>query len=373
MKPPLWPLTAATLILILFAASAAPLAAETKLPIKVGVITPMTGEFASWGEGIRRSIELFTKSRTGTFSFVFEDEGNCQAKEAVSAYRKLSAQGIHFMILGCLSGTKAILPIAKKDSVLLFSAGLLDDEVFKQTDQLINLATQISTESISLAQRVHARGLDRVAIIHWIDDFANEFATTLAKALTRNGISVVANEGVDPKERDYRSLLIRLKKSNPGAICFNIGQDQQEILLRQISELGIKVPIFSNYVFENPAALKMAALASEVEYSFPVGSAEGATAKETFDQEYTSHFGPGNTPTPNSYFVWDGLLLLENARAKCGSTDPSCVANYFRSVEQFSGVSGIVSFHADGSNDRPYGIKKVVNNQFVWLAPAPAH
>ncbi len=345
-------------------AAAAP---EAKAPVRVGVLLPLTGEFASWGEGIRRAIELTAETEPSRFSFQFEDEGNCEAQRSVSGFQKLRSSGVSFFIVGCLAGTKAILPIAKRQQVLLLSVGLLDDRAFTETSQLINLATQLSTESRYLAARVASRGFKRPAIIHWEDPFSNEFAETLAAELTNRGAKVVTQEAVDPKDTDYRAVLLRIKKTNPDTICFNVGQDQQGILLRQARALGIRVPIFSNYVFETATALTLGQLSTDVEYSFPLNSADGSPEKTKFDQLFESRFGAGAHPTPNSYFVRDGLTLLDKALLKCPGAEPICVGDYFKSTTHFLGLSGDISFRSNGSNDRPYGIKKIENNQFVWV------
>ena len=334
-------------------------------PVQIGVLLPLSGEFAAWGEGIRRAIELVAETEPSRFSFQFEDEGNCEAQKAVRGYRKLSSSGIRFFIVGCLAGTKAILPIAKRQQALLLSVGLLDDRTFAETTQLINLATQLSTESGYLAARIASRGFKRPAIIHWQDSFSNEFAETLAAELTNRGAKVVAQEAVDPKNTDYRTVLLRVKTANADTICFNVGQDQQGILLRQARDLGIGVPIFTNYVFETATALTLGSLNTDVEYSFPLNSAEGLPEKAKFDQLFETRYGAGTRPTPNSYFVRDGLSLLDKALLKCAVTDPACVGQYFKSTTHFLGLSGNVSFRADGSNDRPYGIKKVQKNRFV--------
>lgn len=341
-------------------------AAEEAGAVKVGVILPLSGEFAAWGEGIRRGIQLFADTKKRTFKFDFQDEGNCQAQKALSAYRRFIGDGIKYVIVGCLAGTKAILPVAKNKDVVLFSVGLLDDAAFKQTDKLINLATQLSTESYYLAHRVAQQGFKRVAIVHWIDAFSEEFAATLRNTLAQLDVEVVSQNGVDPKDRDYRSLLLRIKTSKPDAICYNIGQDQQEVLLRQIRQLGLNLAVFSNYVFETPPVLKLGNLTSNVEYSFPLNSAEGTPEKIEYDKRFSARFGASSTPIANTYFVRDGLVLLETAVSKCGSGSADCVNKFFKNTSGFEGLSGEVSFRPDGSNMRPYGIKRIKNGEFIW-------
>ncbi len=340
--------------------------AETPPPVKIGVLLPLTGEFAAWGEGVRRAIEFVGDRTSNLFTFEFEDEGNCEPQKSVAGFQKFSMTGLRYVIVGCLAGTKAILPIANRQNVLLLSVGLLDDGIFSQTSRLVNLATQLSTESTYLAAHVSARGLKRPAVIHWDDPFSNEFASTLVSALAQRGIVAVDNQAVNPKDMDYRSLLLRIVQQKPDAICLNMGQDQQGIILKQMRALKIDVPIFTNYVFETPAALSLGALSNNVEYSFPLNTAESSSEKAQFDREFKRRFSA--EPTANSYFARDGLVLLTEAFQKCDSADVDCVGAFFKSKSTFSGLSGVVSFHSNGSNDRPYGIKKIEHGNFVWVS-----
>ncbi len=353
--------------LILIGICSVPLSfAEAPRTTKIGVLLPLTGEFAAWGEGIRRAIQLVEDRFANLFAFQFEDEGNCEPQKSVAGFQKFITDGVQYAIVGCLAGTKAVLPIAKRHEILLLSVGLLDDNIFSQTSQLVNLATQLSTESRYLAAHVSSKGFKRPAIIHWDDPFSNEFASTLVSEFAMRGVTVVDHQAVNPKDMDYRTLLLRIAQQKPDAICFNMGQDQQGIILKQMRTLKIDVPVFTNYVFETPSALTLGILSNNVEYSFPLNSAELSPEKAQFDQEFQSRFGVA--PTANSYFVCDGLVLLENAFKKCGPIDVSCVGDFFKSTTKFAGLSGAVSFHSNGSNDRPYGIKKVENGKFVWVS-----
>src|SRR5688572_16416227 len=67
-------------------------AEETDFLPRIGVILPMTGEFAPYGDKIRKAIEGKLK---GSATLIFEDEG-CDPLLAVKAYQKLSnADGIN--------------------------------------------------------------------------------------------------------------------------------------------------------------------------------------------------------------------------------------------------------------------------------------
>jgi branched-chain amino acid transport system substrate-binding protein len=346
-----------------------PAAAEApRSATRIGVILPLTGEYASWSQSIRRAFELIAPQFQKRFSFQFEDEGNCEPARTVSVFQKLKSSGIKFIFVGCLSGTKAILPIANRSEVLLLSLGLVDDAAFQQTTKLINLATQLSTESGYLARHILNRNFKKVAIIHWEDAFSDEFARTLKNSLEKGGAGPVSEHAVQSADNDFRAILLRIKEEKPDAICTNVGEQQQAVLLRQIRQSGITIPVLSNYPFEAEPTLAVGGPFVEgVEYSFPLNSAENNPEKIAFDKEFSKQFGDDAKPTPNSYFARDGVILLNNAFSQCSSEDPECVSKYFRSLTNFNGFSGAVSFLPNGSNIRPYGIKKVDQGKFVWL------
>ena len=366
------------IIIGLFASSLFAIAAVAQPPIPgqvnlIGVILPLTGEYASWGQSIRRTFELLAPQFEKQFAFQFEDEGNCEPTKSVTAFQKLKSNDIQFMFLGCLAGTKAILPIANKSDVLLFSLGLVDDAAFKQSTKLINLATQLSTESGYLGKHVLSKNPKSVAIIHWQDAFSEEFATTLEKTLRSGGVETVSQHPVESMGNDFRSVLLRIKADHPDAICENVGEQQQSILLRQIREIGITAPVFSNYAFEAaPTLLAAGKFAEGIEYTFPLNSAEGTAPKIAFDKKFAEQFGGDAIPTPNSYFARDGIFLLNEAIQDLTSNPIEIkftekVAKYLLSLRHYEGLSGEISFLPDGSNIRPYGIKKIENGKPIWI------
>src|SRR5438552_3515115 len=94
--------------------------------VRVGVILPLTGATAVWGEGIKRGIELANAEHPNAFKFIYEDEKFCDSKQAVMAAQKLiEIDSVKFLVTGCLNGSKAVAPIAERAGIPILSAGLL--------------------------------------------------------------------------------------------------------------------------------------------------------------------------------------------------------------------------------------------------------
>src|SRR3989344_8762822 len=92
--------------------------ASVSEPIKIGVVAPLTGPVADYGEEIRKGI-ISANIASSSIQFVFEDD-KCDPKEAVSAFKKLTEfEKVQFIIgPACGSPQEAIVPLLKNKSIL---------------------------------------------------------------------------------------------------------------------------------------------------------------------------------------------------------------------------------------------------------------
>jgi len=96
-------------------------------PTKIGVILPLTGELALFGEKVRRGIELAASDGQGEFDLIFEDSASSPVK-AVTAFQKLtSIDSVKFIIGPAGPGeTLAVAPLAVRKRVTLIAISLCD-------------------------------------------------------------------------------------------------------------------------------------------------------------------------------------------------------------------------------------------------------
>lgn len=333
-------------------------------PVKIGVVLPLTGEYGTWGERVRQGLELALEDTKHPFALDFQDEGNCDSKTTLGAVTKfLSVDGLKIVFMGCLAGTKAVGPIALREGALLLSTGLLDDEVYAKKYPVVNLATQLSTESRFLAAHIAKKGARKVALLHWPDAFGEEFARSLARELKDRGIEVPFSDSSLTMGADFRSVILRIRQTGADAVATNLGDAQIQSFMKQLKETQVSLQVFSNYVVETNTA--PTELLNGIEYTYPVNASENAADKLKFDARFAARF-KGEQPSANTYFAYDGLVALDMALDACKVTDTSCIRSYFLD-QVHTGLSGAVHFLPDGSNLRPFGAKRVEKSGFVWL------
>jgi len=335
--------------------------------IKIGFIAPLTGPFADWGESIKNGLDLALEDTNHKFEVEYQDSA-CDTKETVSIARKFfDIDNIRIVIgPGCVTGLRAIAPIADEKNALLFSTGLLDDNIFEEYNSVINLATQISTEAKYMAKYMKSKGIKKVAIVYGTDYFGQEYGSRLPELLNEEEIEVTSINSSDLNTEDFRTIILKVMKGNPDVVFIYQGEFQIGLFVKQLRELGYSIPVYSYYGVEAQSVIAAGGEALEdLVYTYPYNSVEESEEKETFENRYIERYN--KIPTATSHFVYDGLLLIDKALDNCDAKDTNCIKNFFTNLGEYNGISGYMLFGEDGSLTREFGIKKIENGKFIWV------
>ncbi len=337
----------------------------------IGVIIPLTGGWSSWGEKIRQSLELGQPQLQHKVEFIFEDEGNCEVVKGLTAAQSILAKGAKTLIVGCVSTTQALLGEAKRKDLLLISAGLLIRKSYATEARVLNFATQVGTEAKYLAEYIKKQGYMSVAIIRANESFGEELGAVLTDNLKKLDIKVVFDDSDAYTTNDFKPAVLNIKRLKPDILIINLDEAKQSALIKALTEAKVQIPLLSSYGLESniqdPNSIKYL---EGVTYTYPVNISEKSPEKLKFDQDFSARYN-GSIPNANSYFVYDGMQIFDQALGSCSAEDTACLHNFFTTRGEVVGISGQFKFNADGSNDRPYKIKRVVNGKFTWLDDLP--
>ncbi len=338
-------------------------------PIRVGAIVPLTGAVAPWGERVRIGLETANEMQGHPFRITFEDEGACEAKKALAAYRKLVlVDKVQIIFLSCLSGTEAIVPVAAKDSVILLSLGLLNERVLKSGARLVNLATEIGTEAESLAEYVAREKPGSLAGIFFADAFGQEFSRILNDRLRSAGFPFVKTDEADPQIQTFKPLILQWKQRKVDVLVTTLADKQQVVLLKEMKELGFKPRIISSYTLECFAPAREDRILFEgIKYTHPVNSSENSPTQSEFKNALVLREQPNQSTNINAFFAYDGLKFLSAGLSNCGNDNAACLYEYFINLGLRHGVSGEMFFEKSGALSRPYGLKVVSSGEFTWV------
>src|SRR3989344_8363801 len=145
--------------------------ASVSEPIKIGVIAPLSGPVADYGEEIRQGVLAATG--TSTVQLLFEDD-KCDPKEAASTFQKLTEFNKIKFIIGpaCGSPQEAIVPLLKDKNGLTIVPAAASSALYQLSgNNFYNIQYSLEDESKFIAEQMFARGYDKVALVSYGNAF----------------------------------------------------------------------------------------------------------------------------------------------------------------------------------------------------------
>ncbi len=246
----LWGLLVALSFFLVWGARPAP-AAET---IKVGIVLPLTGKMAKFGEMEKQSFEMALEEINAAggingkkLELLIEDTtGRPEVGRSVA--EKLITKDKVVMIGGGYSSsvTYAVAGVCQQNQVpFLVNTGSADKITSSGWDYIYRLNPPVSKYASaveSLLQEVIKP--KTVAILHENSLFGSKGAKSFAKLCKKLGYQVVLKEGYENGGIDYKPVLIKVKQKNPDVIYMISYVMDASLLMKQAKELKLTPKMF---------------------------------------------------------------------------------------------------------------------------------
>lgn len=347
---------------------------EEKKVVKIGAILPLTGDAAKYGEAAKKGMDLAVEEINGKGGILGKrleidyEDSQANASNAVSAFRKLiDIQHIKF-VLGPLSSTDvlAVAPIANKDKVIIFTPTASAPQITYAGDYIFrNVMSDLYDGQAMAAYAIKEMRKKTSAIFYINNDFGIGLKNSFKEQFEKMGGKIVLEISFERGEDDYRSQITKIKDTHPDVV-FLVGQAEMAEILREMKEMGLKLPIVSFSMFEDPDILKVAGDAAEgVVYTYRVFDPNGKNpAIKHFVEGYEKKYS--TQPDIFAGLSYDATRILALALKK-GNFEVERVKEAIYGIKDFPGVVGKTSFDKNGDVKKSIGIKKIENGKFVWV------
>ncbi|MEK7579434.1 MAG: ABC transporter substrate-binding protein [Patescibacteria group bacterium] len=339
-------------------------------PIKIGFISPLTGDAAVYGEPARNTVELAVEEINAAggingqqIQLVYEDD-ECTGPTAVSAVQKLVDVDKVQIILGsmCSGATIPSVPIAAKSGVTIFSFGASSPDLTGISKFFARDYPSDATQGKVLAELANKQGWQTVAVIQEQTEYATGLYGAFDESFKLLGGKTL-NEAFPTNTSDFRSILTKLKDQNPDALFLSVQTAASgERILKQLGELNWKPKLLLSDSFagdsvtiKNNAVSLEGAYAAEFIPDLSNLKLQNLVTSYTtkYNVEEVPYLGYMATTYDAVYLVRDGLIA--------GGNDGEKFAEWIRTVKGWQGASGVVTMEESG--DRSSGHKaEVVKN-----------
>jgi branched-chain amino acid transport system substrate-binding protein len=322
----------AAAMLLVVSVSGGAFAADT---IKVGVLLPLTGSQAKFGEIEKRSYEMAAEEINakggvkGTkIELLFEDDTG-KPDVGRSGMEKLISRDKVPVITGGYSSsvTAAAAPVAQQFKVpFVICTGSADDVTEKGYDYVFRInppASEYPNAVKSFLQEV-GKDVKTVALLYENSAFGQSSSKSFEEDTKELGLKIVVKEGYQAGAIDFKPVLTKVKAANPDMIYMVSYVMDASLLMRQSKELHINPKMFvgGGAGFTLPEFAKSAGDAADGVYSatlwvdtlpFPGAKQYSANFKKKYGSETEYH---GAEAYAAMYVVADALTRAKSITPK---------------------------------------------------------
>ena len=340
--------------------------------IKIGVVLPLTGDGAAYGQKEKEGVELAIDeiNNSGGINGVkltgkYEDSQGAPGP-AVSATQKLITQDKVKIIIGDAfsSPTLAMVPITDKNKIILMSPSASSPKLSGASQYFFRIWPSDIAEGSQMAEIAMGRmKLRSFATLTGNNEYAQGLRGVFETTVTKNGGKILVSEIYNEGDKDFRSQLTKIKSASPDAIYLAGYYKEFALILKQAREIGIKSQFLSCGTFHEPEIIKIAGKAAEgvvfVQPYFDRKSPDPAIQKFVlnYEKKFNSEAG---VYAAHSY---DAMMTLGEAM-KIGYKNTDMIRDNLLKLKDYSGATGKITFITGGDVIKTARVMTVKNGQF---------
>lgn len=321
-------------------------------PIKIGFVGPLSGDSTSYGVSIKNSVDLAIKDlRTqGKLINIIYEDSKCDSDTAKGSIIKLiNVDKVKVIVGGVCSGeTLAMSEIAEKNKIVLFSPSASSPDLTGAGSFVFRNIPSDSYGGYVLGEGLGPQYKD-VAIVSESTEHSQALRRYFLEKISEYNTHVSVDEMFSPDEKDFRSIVSKIKNSKAEAIIINPQTENSGgLLVKAVRDAKIKLPIFAHMIPNGPKFLEVAGKSAEgiVFTDLPNLNYDNVRVK-AFLEDYKKTFG--NTSGSEFYMAasYDVVNILTQAVEKV-SYDPVKIRDYLYNLPEYDGLLGKYSFDLNG-------------------------
>lgn len=321
----------------------------------IGIPAPLSGGGAEYGQFIRQGATLAAEEwnkKMEDYPFKIKlrfEDGQGVPAETRNAAEKLIVRDKVDVITGAFnsSATLAILLLAQRNNVPMVVGLSTADVITEQNNPYVFRLASSNTElSSRLCEFIVQKQKPKtIAFIYEKTDFGTNLAATVRERLEKEGVIIIAYEGVNQHEADFLSLISRLKNLNPEMVFLGILTDSAIPFLRQARSAGFQARWVNAVSLSNPNFLYDAGQLADgfvgiTHFESSIAESKGKEFVENFIKKY------GYKPTHYSAVYYDLIMVIADAAVR-GGVSREGIWDALKDTD-YEGITGRVNFNHNG-------------------------
>jgi branched-chain amino acid transport system substrate-binding protein len=331
------------------------LASIARADIVIGLIAPLTGPVAAYGEQVKNGAQVAVDEINKKGGILGEkvvlkladDAG--EPKQGVSAANQLVGDGIKFVVGPVTSGVAVpASDVFAENGVLMVTPTATAPALTNRglTNILRTCGRDDQQAEVSAAY-VAAKFKDKhIAILNDKGQYGKGLSDAFKATLNKAGVTEVLDESLNAGEKDMSALTTRLKAANVDVIYFGGYHPEAGLLARQLADISVKAQIVGGDGLSNTEYPAIGGdAANGTIFTNASDALKSADSKAAVDALAAANI-PAEAFTLNAYAAVEVIAAgIEKAKS---AEDAQAVADALKTGEPISTAIGKVTYGETG-------------------------
>ena len=317
--------------------------------IKIGAVLPMTGAGSLIGEYYRDSAELAVDDINANggingkmLKLVVEDGKTNPEASSSAALSLINTKGVNVLFTGFRGPSLAIASVANSNKKILFAntADTVSKKAMGQ-EYFFPAGVEILLQAKVIANYAKEHGCKKAVFIHENVDITYQMANNIKEIYKDN----ITTEVIQFGETDFRTVLTKIKSTNPECVLVVIQSKSFLNMLQQMEEFGMDYPIYTTAYSVNPTVIQQAPKdqLNRITY-ISEGLYEKSNEKtEEFFSNYREKYG--KDPHVFGAIMYDLVHIAAEGMKACdnegkGADNPECLKQETPKIGVYNGITG---------------------------------
>lgn len=349
---------------------------KTQTNHRIGLLIPLTGGAASYGQNARQGAELalqqFTSAHPDIHAELVVEDSKGDPGTGVKAVAKLVDLDKVVAVVGCVTSgvTLAAAPIMNEKKIPIISPGASSPKLSQAGEYVFRTWPSDDFEAKRMSGFITSRGVKTLAILSVNNEYGQGLQAAMKTDLSALGgsVQVVDVETFEQGDREMRTQLLRIKEVQPDAIYFVGFPESAVVFGRGYAEAGLHIPVYATSAFEDPqVADTVGNILDGTVYAKPLSESPGVA---TFRAAYVAAYktAPGVVSDTSYDAVALVLDAIQDEIEKGTQVSGAAIHNFLLQVKNYSGASGTLSFDQNGDVVKPIGLFVLKDKRFQELS-----
>jgi len=331
-------------------------------PIKIGSILSLTGDFAPFGESINQGAQLAldeAKDQGLQVEYFSEDDRSTANGSTTAANKLVRINKVDAVFTATLQEVKPAAPVFSNTEVPLLATWDSNDFIKSAGPNIFSIGFSTEDAGHQMARYAYNNlGVKKAAVIPQLDEWSEIIAGAFEKEFTSLGGQVVLKDKAQPTQKDYRTLIAKIKTSGADGVYFPFLPTTIAPFLSQSKQLGFTGKLMTADSFSMDE-ISQAGTAAQNVYFTNLHSDNSEKLAVAYQAKYGM---PAKDPLFVS-FGYDGMKTLIAAAQLARKEHISPVSALRQTKVQ--GTDAIIDFSGKQFSEKLERLYKVDNGQFV--------